>query len=38
VFEKRVLWRIFEPERDEVAGELIKLHKNELRYLYSSPV
>jgi len=35
-FENRVLRRIFEPQRDEVTGEWIKLYK-ELNDLYSSP-
>jgi hypothetical protein len=29
--------RIFGPKRDEVTGEWRKLHKEELRDLYSSP-
>jgi hypothetical protein len=29
--------RIFGPKRDEVTGELRKLHKEEIRDLYSSP-
>jgi hypothetical protein len=37
VFDSRVLRRIFEPERDEVTGERIKLHSGELRNLYSPP-
>jgi hypothetical protein len=37
VFENRVLRRIFGPKRDEVTGELKKLHNEELRDLYSSP-
>jgi hypothetical protein len=37
VFENRVLRKIFGPKRDEVAGELRKLHNKELRDLYSSP-
>jgi len=37
VFEKRVLRRVFEPKRDEVTGEWRKLHKEELRDLYSLP-
>jgi hypothetical protein len=32
-----VLRRIFGPKRDEVTGEWRKLHKEELRDLYSSP-
>jgi len=34
VFEKRVLRRIFGPERDEVTGEWRKLHNEELNDLY----
>jgi hypothetical protein len=30
MFENRVLRRIFEPKRDEVTGELRKLHNEEL--------
>jgi hypothetical protein len=37
VFENRVLWRIFGPKRDEVAGGWRKLHNEELHGLYSSP-
>jgi hypothetical protein len=37
VFENRVLRRIFGPMRDEVTGEWRKLHKEDLRDLYSSP-
>jgi hypothetical protein len=37
VFEKRVLWKIFVPKRDEVTGEWRKLHNKELNDLYSSP-
>jgi hypothetical protein len=37
VFENRVLRRIFGPKRDEVTGELRKLHNEELHNLYSSP-
>jgi hypothetical protein len=37
VFENRVLRRVFEPKRDEVTGEWRKLHKEELRDLYSLP-
>jgi hypothetical protein len=36
VFENRALRRIFGPKRDEVTGELSKLHE-ELHDLYSSP-
>jgi hypothetical protein len=36
VFENRVLRRIFGPKRDEVTGELRKLHNEELRILHSS--
>jgi hypothetical protein len=37
VFENRVLWRIFGPKRDEVTGELRRLHSEKLYALYSSP-
>jgi len=37
VFEKRVLRRIFGPERDEVTEEWRKLHNEVLNDLYSSP-
>jgi hypothetical protein len=37
VFENRVLRRIFRPKRDEVTGEWIKLHNEELCDLYSLP-
>jgi hypothetical protein len=37
VFENRVLRKIFGPKRDEVTGEWIKLHNEELRDLYPSP-
>jgi hypothetical protein len=37
VFENRVLRRIFGPKRDEVTGDWIKLHNEELHNLYSSP-
>jgi hypothetical protein len=37
VFENRVLRRIFGPKRNEVTGELGKVHNEELRDLYSSP-
>jgi len=36
VFENRVSRRIFGPKRDEVTGEWIKLHSEELNDLYSS--
>jgi hypothetical protein len=36
VFENRVLRRIFGSKRDEVRGELRKLHNEELYILYSS--
>jgi hypothetical protein len=35
--EKRVLRRIFEPKGDEVTGEYIRLHNEELNDLYLSP-
>jgi hypothetical protein len=37
VFENGVLRRIFGPKRDEVTGELRKLHSEELHILYSFP-
>jgi hypothetical protein len=37
VFENRVLRRIFGLKRDEVMGELRKLHNGELHNLFSSP-
>jgi hypothetical protein len=37
VFENRELRRIFGSKRDEVTGELINLHNEELNDLYSSP-
>jgi hypothetical protein len=37
VFENRVLRRIFGPRRDEVTGDWMKLHNDELHNLYSSP-
>jgi len=37
VFENRVLRRIFGTKRDEVTGELKKLHNKELNDLYCSP-
>jgi hypothetical protein len=37
VFENRVLRRVFEPKRKEVTVEWRKLHKEELRDLYSLP-
>jgi hypothetical protein len=38
VFENRVLRRIYRSERDEAAGELRKLHNEELDILYSSQI
>jgi hypothetical protein len=37
VFENRVLGRIFGPKRDEVTGELRKLHNEERNLFYSTP-
>jgi hypothetical protein len=37
VFENRVMRRIFGPKRDEVTGEMRKLHNEELQDWYSSP-
>jgi hypothetical protein len=36
-FEDRVVRRTFGPKRDEVTGDLRKLHNEELHNLYSSP-
>jgi hypothetical protein len=33
VFENRVLRRIFGPRRDEVTGELRKLHNEEFKFV-----
>jgi hypothetical protein len=35
--EGKVLRRLFEPKRDEVIGDMRKLHTQELHHLYSSP-
>jgi hypothetical protein len=37
VFGNRVLRRTYVPKRDEVTGEWIKLHNEELNDLYSTP-
>ena len=37
MFENKVLKRIFGPKKDEVTGELRKLHNGEFNDLYSSP-
>jgi hypothetical protein len=37
VFENRVLRGVSGPKWDEVTGELRKLHKDELKDLYSLP-
>jgi hypothetical protein len=37
VFENRVLRRIFGPKRDDVTGDLWRLHNGELNDVYSSP-
>jgi hypothetical protein len=37
VFENRVLWRIFDPKRDEVTGDWRKLHNEEFHKFYSPP-
>ena len=37
MFENMVLRRIFGPRRDEITGELRRLHNEELNDLYSSP-
>jgi hypothetical protein len=38
IFENRVLRTIFGVKRDEILGDWRKLHKEELRNLYSSPI
>jgi hypothetical protein len=37
VFERRVLRKIFAQKREEVPGELRRVHNEELYHLYSSP-
>jgi hypothetical protein len=37
VFENEVLRKIFGPRRDEVTGDWMRLHNEELNDLYSSP-
>jgi hypothetical protein len=37
VFENRVLWRIFGPKGEEVAGGWRRLHNEELCNFYASP-
>jgi len=37
VFENKVLRRIFGARRDEVTGDWMRLHNEELNDLYSSP-
>jgi hypothetical protein len=37
VSENRVLWRIFVPEKEKVAGGWRRLHNEELCNLYASP-
>jgi hypothetical protein len=38
VLKNRVLRKIFGHEREEVAGGLRRLHKEDLRNLYASPI
>jgi hypothetical protein len=38
VFENRVLWKIFGPKREEVAGGWRRLHNEELHNFYASPL
>jgi hypothetical protein len=38
VSENRVLGKIFGPKREEVAGDWRRLHNEELRNLYTSPI
>jgi hypothetical protein len=37
VFENKMLRRVFRPKRDDVTGEWIKLHNEELNDLYFLP-
>jgi len=37
VFENRVLRKIFESKREEVAGDWRRVHNEELHNLYASP-
>jgi hypothetical protein len=37
VFENSALRKTFVPKRDEVSGEVAKLHNEELNDLYCSP-
>ena len=37
MFENRLLGKMFGPKRDEVTGEWIKVHNEELNDLYCSP-
>jgi hypothetical protein len=37
VFENRVLWRIFGPNKGEIVGGWKRIHNEELHKLYSSP-
>jgi hypothetical protein len=36
VFKNRVLWKIFGPKREEVAGGWRRLHSEDLHNLYAS--
>jgi hypothetical protein len=38
VFENRVLWKTFGPNRDEVTREWIRVYDEELYDLYSPPI
>jgi hypothetical protein len=38
MFENRLLRRISGPKKDEITGEWRKVHNEELRNLYSSPI
>jgi hypothetical protein len=37
MIEKRILRRIYGPQRDDITGKWSKLHNEELHNLYSSP-
>jgi hypothetical protein len=37
MYQNRMLWRIFVPKREELAGGCRRLHNEELPNLYASP-
>jgi hypothetical protein len=38
MLESRVLRRIFEPKKEEVAGDWRRLHNEELHNMFASPI